>query len=193
MTSKAKTVFAAAALALAAGTAQAAPVQWTAGSGGNGNWYEVIFGTSSLSWSSANALATSSTFLGVNGYLASVTSAAEDAFLNTLNPNNVRAWLGGTDAAVEGVWEWTSGEAFTYTNWAGGEPNNLFNEDYLTGWWNGTNWNDLPDGTWRRYVTAYVVEYDVSVVPLPAGMPLILGALGMLGLVGRRRKARKAT
>ena len=192
MNSKVKTALAATALALAAGTAQAAPVQWTAGSGGNDNWYEVIFGTSSLTWSSANALATSSTYLGATGYLASVTSAAEDAFLNTLNPNNVRAWLGGTDAAVEGVWEWTSGEAFTYTNWAGGEPNNLYNEDYLTGWWTGTNWNDLPDGTWRGYVTAYVVEYQVAVVPLPAGMPLILGALGLLGLVGRRR-AKKAT
>ena len=28
-----------------------------------------------------------------------------------------------------------------------------------------------------------------SVVPLPAGLPLIIGGLGMLGLVGRRRKA----
>ena len=31
------------------------------------------------------------------------------------------------------------------------------------------------------------VEDNPEVVPLPAGMPLILGALAMLGLAGRRR------
>lgn len=34
------------------------------------------------------------------------------------------AWIGGTDAAVEGTFTWVTGEALAYTNWRAGEPNN---------------------------------------------------------------------
>jgi len=39
-------------------------------------------------------------------------------------------WIGFTDQASEGTWEWISGEAVTYTNWASGEPNDANGEDY---------------------------------------------------------------
>jgi len=178
--------FVAALAALTSGAAQAAPVQWETSAGGNDHWYEVVFG--SFSWDTANTAATSSTHLGETGYLASITSALEQTFINSLNPNNARAWLGGTDAAIEGIWEWTSGEAFAYSNWYSGEPNNYYGEDHLVGWWVGDQWND-----WDRsnLSSAYIVEYDVGVapIPLPAGLPLVLGALGLLGFASRRRKA----
>jgi hypothetical protein len=64
------------------------------------------------------------------GYLATVTSAEENAFLaalGTADDFSYGAWLGGSDSAVEGTWRWTEGPEnggeFTYTNWAAGEPN----------------------------------------------------------------------
>ena len=172
--------------ALTAGSVQSAPVQWSAGVGGNDHWYEVVIGRPTT-WNFANTSATASTHLGQTGYLASITSALEQTFLNGLNTSSIRAWLGGTDAAVEGTWEWTSGEAFTYSNWYTGEPNNYYNEDYLIGWWNGDTWNDYRE---VHVAAAYIVEYNpgVAPVPLPAGLPLVLGALGLLGFAGRRRK-----
>ncbi len=186
-TLKKKLTVAAALLAMSAGTASAAPMQWTSASGGNDNWYELIIVPGGMAWTAAFVAATSSTFMGSSGYLATITSQGEQDFLNSLNPGNVNAWLGGTDLNTEGTWEWATGEAFSYTNWAPGEPNDFGgNEDYVFGWWVGDQWNDVGNG----YQASYVVEYDaaVSAVPLPAGLPLVLGGLGILGFAARRRK-----
>jgi len=40
-------------------------------------------------------------------------------------------WLGGTDQAVEGTYQWIDGAPFSYTNWWNGEPNNSGNEDFM--------------------------------------------------------------
>ena len=37
-------------------------------------------------------------------------------------------WLGGADWFNEGEWRWSSGQAFTFTNWKEGEPNDSGNE-----------------------------------------------------------------
>jgi len=44
-------------------------------------------------------------------------------------------WIGFTDQASEGTWEWISGEAVTYTNWASGEPKDANGEDYAVMNW----------------------------------------------------------
>ena len=73
----------------------------------------------------------------LGGNLVTVNSAAENAFLvNTFalgsySGDPIR--IGFTDQAVEGTFAWASGEPTTYTNWAGGEPNDAGgNEDYAT-------------------------------------------------------------
>ena len=88
-----------------------------------------------------------------------ITSAAENAFiLNTWSiPGfaSQRTWLGATDNEAYGGteanntnngWVWVSGEPFSYTNWASGEPNGLANEDYVemfgTGGTEPGRWND---------------------------------------------------
>jgi len=68
-------------------------------------------------WASARTVCAA-----LGGDLASITSAAENAFVAAqVTPSAV--WLGGTDAAVEGTWTWSNGDAFGYSNWNTGEPN----------------------------------------------------------------------
>jgi hypothetical protein len=182
------------ALALAAQTAAAAPVQWTTGSGGNGHWYELV--TELSTWVNARTSAAARTHAGVNGYLATITSAAEQAFLNTaVNPTSVAAWLGGSDLAQEGTWLWVTEPGgpipVIYANWATAEPNNQIDtfgsdEDYLQGWrFEVTKWNDNPSA----YPYAYVVEYTPATVPVPAALPLLGAGIASLVALRRRKKA----
>lgn len=181
-------------------SAQALPFQWTAASGGNDHWYEIIWeNVGAITWNQANNFAQGRSHLGQTGYLASITSAAEQAFANFVNnafttasPNHsgtyVRAWLGGNDIANEGAWEWTSGESFSYTNWNFREPNNYRGEDNLVGWWSGDGWNDCS-GTCGTY--KYLIEYDnaPAPVPVPASLPLLVAGFGALRLLRRRKKS----
>ncbi|MHA6262533.1 lectin-like protein [Arenibacterium sp. CAU 1754] len=195
-----KSFLASAVLALGlASQANASPVQWSVADGGNDHWYEVVWlGIGQITWDTANSSATSSSHQGETGYLATITSAAEQAFLNTLNhaftlanghnSYYVTAWLGATDLQQEGSFQWVTGEAFSYSNWNAGEPNDYYGEDYLQGWWSGDKWNDCDGGCGTH---KYVVEYNAAPapVPVPASLPLAAAGLGLMGLFGRRRKA----
>ncbi len=187
-------------IAVSAMGAQAAPVEWSPGSGGNGHSYEIVIG--SLSWTEARDAAATG-----GGYLATVTSAAEQDFLDALYmPRSVyndgdfqfaTLWLGGSDAEEEGVWRWVvgpeSGQLISagYTNWAPSEPNEFIEgEDYLGGWYrvdNGSQWNDLPNMLGQE-LRGYVVEYspDPDVIPLPATLPLLAAGVVAIGLARRR-------
>jgi hypothetical protein len=61
------------------------------------------------------------------GYLATITSQSENDFvwgnLASKSPNSGGTWLGATNDK-SGVYKWITGEAWSYTNWATGEPNN---------------------------------------------------------------------
>lgn len=83
------------------------------------------------------------------GYLATVTSDDESRFLYDYILSlglTEYAYLGGSDAAGEGVWTWSSGEPFDYTNWNEGEPNNDLdgeNEIAMHRLLEGGMWNDI--------------------------------------------------
>jgi len=107
---------------------------------------------------------------GLGGYLATITSAAEQSWLQSnVIPAGQTSHLGGTDESVEGTWVWITGEPWSYTNWNGGEPNNVGNEDYLA-WNSNTTWNDIV-GT-SGGTNGYVVEWNVNPnIPPPPAAP----------------------
>jgi hypothetical protein len=166
----------------------------------NGHYYLIGFGDDQpLGWHEASAAAEGLTFLGMTGYLATLTSEAEQDFLQSHGFLSFASaddlWIGASDAAVEGDWRWVTGpeagqlfwrgdydgEPFGFSPWHEGEPNDAGNEDYAVVRYS-QQWNDLaPDFT--RYTTGYLVEF--SAVPEPSSIDLLtLGVVAMLG--GRR-------
>ena len=128
-------------------------VQWTKAEGGNDHYYAVM--TTTEYWVEANARAQTLEHLGMEGYLATVTSEAENYFIldnvlaTTNQPNLMDAfWMGGFE--VDLIWQWITGEPFEYTNWAYNEPNNIGIENVLMMWGpNSWKWNRQP-GTWNN-------------------------------------------
>jgi hypothetical protein len=143
--------------------------------GTNGHFYRPI--STGTSYTGARAAALNTTFKGQTGYLVTITSADEDAFVfNNVPQTNI--WFALTDEETEGQWKIdagpekgtlikTSNGQFAgnivgqYNNWAGGEPNNSGNEDYAVTKWNGSQWNDLPNG----FSCPYVIEYGTWTNP----------------------------
>ncbi|MFM7439738.1 MAG: lectin-like protein, partial [Snowella sp.] len=87
------------------------------------NNHSVYYLTDSLSWLDAQAQAQA-----LGGNLVTINDATENQFLTNAFGGNL-FWIGYTDQAEEGLWQWISGETSSYTNWSGGEPNNLGDED----------------------------------------------------------------
>lgn len=195
---------AALATAMSASAAVAAPVQWDTSVGGNGHWYEFIVGDGT------KTIAEIETEVEADGkYLATITSQAEQDFLNSVwpGPGSVTGQfggysyflIGGSDRDSANTFEWIGGpeegQTLSYTNWAANEPNNTAatgdTEQYIFAWWLDSAaglWND--GGQSDTLVPAYLVEYSVAaqpdVVPLPAGLPLLLAGLGAFAAVRRR-------
>ncbi len=151
------------------------------------NAYDLINDT--VDWNAAAAGAASMTHLGVTGHLVTITSQAENDFVaGLLQDQGVdRIWLGGSDAAQEGTWQWVVGpEAGTvfwvgdgsgsappgvFTNWGGGEPNEAAGGEDNVEFLAGGTWNDQNTGDLR----AYIVEYESIPEPTTAAMMLVLG------------------
>jgi hypothetical protein len=64
------------------------------------------------------------------------------------------AWIGLTDEAVEGVWEWEGGTPFGFSNWWPGEPNNSGGSENCIGINFGSlsYWNDWTCNTTLPFV-----------------------------------------
>jgi hypothetical protein len=146
------------------------PVQWP----GNGHYYELI--ATPRKWAEACCDASVSTYLGLPGHLATITSSAEGDFIRASFPMELADgyWLGGYQPPESGEpaddWRWVTAEPFSYTEWWTDEPNDYGTcgiEDNLaliargpaTGSWNDAMWCIcLP----------YIVEYESGAYACPS-------------------------
>ena len=146
------------------------------------HYYEYVAGT--ILWSNSKTAAEAKSYFGRAGYLATMSSEAENNFIWKLMSSD--AWFGASDdynyvnaalgtttytsqAAVEQKWHWISGPekgtqfsngstALTgqYAKWAGGEPNNAGGEHYGQFYSsNSGQWNDLPNTNLGGYICEY--------------------------------------
>ena len=137
----------------------------------NGHFYKPV--TTGTTYTLARAAALLSTFKGQTGYLVTITSATENAFIFSNVPQQ-NIWFAATDEVKDGTWVIDAGPekgtvmktangqlngnvAGVYNNWAGGEPNGSnHTEDYAVTNWNGqSTWNDL-NNNWNN---PYIIEY----------------------------------
>jgi len=176
------------------GEAEAAPVQF------GSSFYEYV-PDEAVSWNTASAAASASTFMGAQGHLATVTSAGENDFLLGLVtplPSAQGAWLGGAVDATQTA-RWVvgpeAGQLFTFSNFGGIEPNDGPSNVYMN---IGSIIAGIATGQWADaaggvngagdQLAGYFVEYQVGTVPLPAALPLMLTGLAGFGFLGWRRK-----
>jgi hypothetical protein len=139
--------------------------------GVNGHFYKPV--TTGTTYTSARAASLLSTFKGQKGYLVTITSASENAFIFA-NVPQANIWFAATDEVIDGTWvidagpekgtvmktqngQLTGNIAGVYNNWAGGEPNGRnHSEDYaVTNWSGAATWNDLSNN-WNN---PYIIEY----------------------------------
>ncbi|MFO0899405.1 MAG: C-type lectin domain-containing protein [Pirellulales bacterium] len=158
----------------------------------NGHYYELLTDLETT-WEEAKAIAEKRVFRGMQGHLATITSAQENEFL-ALQWGGKNAWIGASDAEQEGEWKWMTGpeaghvfwrangdqgEAVSYANWSRDhgliEPNNMSGGEHYAIWnWGGAGaghtWNDVaPDRTCNSILVEFSPAEEQA--PEPAATP----------------------
>jgi len=174
----------------------ALPMTWST----NGHTYDVGI-LPGVDWNTAR---TSAQLLGAGWDLATINSAGEQGFINTLlgpppASGTVQYWVGGFQPTGSsepgGNWQWINGEGLfwnngpilgVYSNWGAVEPNNVFGQNHVAldnryGW----GWDD--NDSFPSVVRGYVAENSPS-NPVPEPSTIMLLAIGLIGLAVWRWK-----
>ena len=132
-------------------------VQWRVEDGGNGHWYKLI--TVVQTWSNAQAQA-----VLTGGYLATVTTAAENSFVRGVAGSVVETvygvWLGANANPGEcnnpNGYRWVTGEPWAWTNWQSVRPNSPTECSLAYRFNYGELWNNIDSGS----EVPYLVEWS---------------------------------
>ena len=127
----------------------------------NGHLYAT---TPPMSWPQAEALAASE-----GGHLATVRNAQESNWLNQAFGTQT-TWIGLSDRAQEGTWQWTSGEPAAFFNWnPGTDPNGGAGENAVAQF-------PLYGGRWGDWNESNIA---VGIIELPGGSSAPLSATSL--------------
>jgi hypothetical protein len=164
--------------------AESAPITF------GGNQYDIV-SFEGKSWDEAKADVV--TRLGNDWHLAVITSQdIQNYVFNNLvsGSGGTEYWLGGYQNPIDeqvaaNGWTWVTGASWSYTNWAGGEPNDWFgpaSEQHLgmyiyNGLWYDTKNNDVS------FIAGYIAE---GPVPIPPSILLLAPGLLGIGVIRRR-------
>ena len=134
---------------------------------GNGHWYQRL--ELPMTWTDADAACRA-----LGGHLATIDSAEENHWVHGWFAQTFVCWL-GAHRGDDGQWQWVTGEPFTWTNWAGGEPSDTggeekylnFGSSRLTFFRKDDTWNDHRNtgdnsGWWLTYP---VCEWEPPALP----------------------------
>ncbi len=147
----------------------------------DGHLYDAISAGGGINWIDARAAAEAMSFGECRAYLASITSEEENDFILMNLPSVVPVigngyWVGGYQppetTPADAGWLWVSGEAFGFTDWSDGQPDDngvLADEDAIhfmsvsDGGLGGVpGWADLNQ---TENTPGYVVEFDGECSP----------------------------
>jgi len=160
---------------------------------GSGNWYQLVGGgAANATYAQAKAAAAAMTHNGLQGYLATITSAAENQFIARDLGQYLRAYIAGTDEAAEGMFRWDAGPengqlfwngaAVGYANWdPNSDPNHPDLKEYAEIYWFTGTWNDASG----NFPQCYIVEYSI---PEPAWGGLVGITYLIAAHTARRRR-----
>lgn len=111
----------------------------------NGHYYQRGFVVAPIAWHIAATLARGTSLYGMQGHLATITSAEEQA-VATAAAAGFTCWIGGYEdiLMLDPIWRWQTNETSAFNAWAINEPNNVNgNEDFLC-MGGGGFWYDVP-------------------------------------------------
>ena len=85
---------------------------------GDASYYKVVSG--SIGVAAARTAASTSTFMGLTGFLTNITTQEENDFIR--GKVNTTSWIGANDATTEGKWVWGDGPEAGVEFYAAGNP-----------------------------------------------------------------------
>lgn len=157
----------------------------------NGHNYYLL---SANTWTAAEAES-----LTLGGHLATINNLAENEFVfnNFGMTGQYGLWIGLNDLANEGSFVWSSGEPFTYSNWAPGQPdnNNAVSEDFVMMFVEQEGqvapgvrkWNDFINTPFEHDTFGGALQGVVEVVPEPSTWALLLSGCFLFWFYERRK------
>ncbi|MDA7874880.1 hypothetical protein N9B17_06875, partial [Rhodopirellula sp.] len=143
--------------------------------------FSVVKHPSALTWQEAK------TEVPTGYQLATIQNATDQMIISNLIEQgrvDVGAWIGASDATLEGTWVWDDADKTrfwvgaddgvpvdgAYSDWNDGEPNDFGgNEDYASIRIDG-KWNDLPASSTLSYYVMQKIDPEFELIPLSDSM-----------------------
>ena len=144
------------------------PVLWPIQEGGNGHFYLPVPVSGGCTWERALALADGSSYQGTQGYLATLTSESENAWVwsqfGPIGGYRIGAYQPAGSVEPDQGWTWVTGESWSFAGWDAGEPNNAGDESTIEFLLSATagEWNDTSEST---TCPGLVLEFQLGASP----------------------------